>query len=142
MDVFYQSRMCDLLRFMKDIQLHCLRRCFRHHGRLITMGGLIYCVNSFSEAFLLKMPDGIDNVSAHSLGMVIPLIFAVSYRNRSGSLMGMGEKMFLPLLALIAQFSPFAQREEIAQDGFLFTEYFSLFPDLLVANYIHGQFWI
>src|SRR5690554_2128796 len=102
MDVFYQSRMFDLHRFMKDIQLHCLRRYFRYHGRLITMSGLIYCINSFHEALLLKMPDGIDNVSAHSLGMVIPLIFAVSYRNGSGSLMGMGEKMFLPLFALIS----------------------------------------
>src|SRR5690606_1407451 len=116
MDVFYQSRMSDLIRFMKDIQLHCLRRYFRHHGRLITMSGLIYCINSFSEALLLEMPDSIDNVATHSLGMVIPLIFTVSYGNGSGSLMGMGEKMFLPLFALIPQFSPFAQREEIAQD--------------------------
>src|SRR5690606_1393543 len=29
MDVFYQSRMSDLLRFMKNIQLHCFRRFFR-----------------------------------------------------------------------------------------------------------------
>src|SRR5690554_1790216 len=102
MDVFYQSRMCDLLRFMKDIQLHCLRRCFRLRGRLITMSGRIYCINSFHEALLLKMPDSINNVPTHSLGMVIPFIFTISYGNGSGSLMGMGEKMFLPLFALIA----------------------------------------
>src|SRR5690554_1821717 len=102
MNVFYQSRMFDLLRFMKDIQPHCFRRCFRLYGRFVTMSGRIYCIYSFSKALLLKMPDGIDNVSAHSLGMVIPLIFAVSYRNGSGSLMGMGKKMFLPLFALIA----------------------------------------
>src|SRR5690606_33624561 len=95
MDVFYQSRMSDLLRFMKDIQLHCLRRCLRLHGRLINMNGRIYSINSFNKAFLLKMPDSVDNVTTHSLGMVIPLVFAVSYRNRSGSLMGIGKKMFL-----------------------------------------------
>src|SRR5690606_40949808 len=97
-----QSRMSDLLQFMKDIQLNCFRRGFRLHGRLIIMSSRIYCINSFNEALLLKMPDGIDNVATHSLGMVIPFIFAVSYSNGSGSLMGMGEKMFLPLFALIA----------------------------------------
>src|SRR5690554_8037330 len=90
MDVFYQGRMGDLLRLMKDIQLHNFRRCFGLRGRLITMSGLIYCVNSFNEALLLKMPDGIDNVATHSLGMVIPFIFAVSYSNGSGSLMEIG----------------------------------------------------
>src|SRR5690554_3552049 len=92
-DIVYQSRMSNILRFMKDIQFNCFRRCFRLHGRLIIMSRHIYCINSFNEALLLKMPDSIDNVATYALGMVIPLIFAITYSNGSGSLMGMGEKI-------------------------------------------------
>src|SRR5690606_26788761 len=39
--IFYQGRMCDLLRFMKNIKVTRLRRCFRLYRRHITINGLI-----------------------------------------------------------------------------------------------------
>ena len=73
--------MGDLNRFMKNIKFNRLRRSIRLYGRFTIVSDRIYCINSISEALLLKRHDCIYNVATDALGMVKPFIFTISYSN-------------------------------------------------------------